>query len=109
MGLFDRFRKRIHEVADETDGEALSVEADSEQAKAYLDKKSKPPRHQRIGRTSIPRGDLFSLLTRGPMNQTTIGTHGMMMSPPYPSNCPKRSENVWSERNEIGNGKQRRR
>ncbi|MFZ9047457.1 MAG: signal recognition particle-docking protein FtsY [Poseidonia sp.] len=37
MGLFDRFRKRIHEVADETDGEALSVEADSEEAKAYLD------------------------------------------------------------------------
>lgn len=39
MGLFDRFRKRIHEVADETDGEALSVEADSEEAKAYLDSK----------------------------------------------------------------------
>ena len=36
MGLFDRFRKRIHEVADETDSEALSVNADSEEGKAYL-------------------------------------------------------------------------
>jgi fused signal recognition particle receptor len=36
MGLFDRFRKRIHEVADETDSEALSVTADSEEGKAYL-------------------------------------------------------------------------
>ena len=36
MGLFDRFRKRVGEVADETDGDALSVDADSEEAKAYL-------------------------------------------------------------------------
>ena len=36
MGLFDRFRKRIAEVADETDDDALSVEAESEEAKAYL-------------------------------------------------------------------------
>ncbi len=36
MGLFDRFRKRIHEVANETDGDSLSVEADSEEAKNHL-------------------------------------------------------------------------
>ena len=34
MGLFDRFRKRIHEVADETDGDALSVDATTEEAKS---------------------------------------------------------------------------
>ena len=37
MGLFDRFRKRVHEVADETDDKALSVEATSEEAQALLD------------------------------------------------------------------------
>ena len=36
MGLFDRFRKRIHEVADETDQDALSVDASSEEAKELL-------------------------------------------------------------------------
>ena len=36
MGLFDRFRKRIHEVADETDQDALSVDAASEEAKELL-------------------------------------------------------------------------
>ena len=34
MGLFDRFRKRIHEVADEIDGDALSVDATTEEAKS---------------------------------------------------------------------------
>ena len=34
MGLFDRFRKRVHEVAEETDGDALSVEATSDEAQA---------------------------------------------------------------------------
>ena len=42
MGLFDRFRKRVGEVADETDGDALSVDADSEEAKAYLSQKAPP-------------------------------------------------------------------
>jgi len=36
MGLFDRFRKRVHEVAEETDGDALSVEATSDEAQALL-------------------------------------------------------------------------
>ena len=36
MGLFDRFRKRVHEVADETDDKALSVEATSEEAQALI-------------------------------------------------------------------------
>ena len=34
MGLFDKFRKRIHEVADEADGDALSVDAASPEAEA---------------------------------------------------------------------------
>ncbi len=36
MGLFDKFRKRIHEVADETDGDALSVEAESAEGEALV-------------------------------------------------------------------------
>ncbi|MDP6199585.1 MAG: hypothetical protein QF531_02340, partial [Candidatus Poseidonia sp.] len=36
MGLFDRFRKRIHEVADETDGDAISVDATTEEAKSLV-------------------------------------------------------------------------
>ena len=40
MGLFDRFRKRIHEVAEETDDEALSVDVEAEEAKALI---AKPP------------------------------------------------------------------
>ena len=36
MGLFDRFRKRVHEVAEETDGDALSVDALSDEAQALL-------------------------------------------------------------------------
>ena len=37
MGLFDRFRKRVQEVAEETDGDALSVDAASEEGKALAD------------------------------------------------------------------------
>ena len=37
MGLFDRFRKRVQEVAEETDGDALSVDAASEEGKALVD------------------------------------------------------------------------
>ncbi len=43
MGLFDRFRKRVHEVAEETDGDALSVEATSEEAQALLTQQDAPP------------------------------------------------------------------
>ena len=46
MGLFDRFRKRIHEVADETDDDALSVEATSEEAQHLLQEASSPPTDQ---------------------------------------------------------------
>lgn len=42
MGLFDRFRKRIHEVADETDDEALSVDATSEEAQTLLNSETPP-------------------------------------------------------------------
>jgi len=36
MGLFDRFKKRVTEVAEQTDADALSAEADSAEAKAAL-------------------------------------------------------------------------
>lgn len=36
MGLFDRFRKRVHEVAEQTDAEALSADEGSEEARAAL-------------------------------------------------------------------------
>ena len=36
MGLFDKFRKRIHEVADEADGDALSVDASSPEAETIV-------------------------------------------------------------------------
>ena len=32
MGLFDRFRKRVHEVAEQTDADALSADEGSEEA-----------------------------------------------------------------------------
>ena len=38
MGLFDRFRKRVHEVADEADGDALSVDADTEEAQEVIER-----------------------------------------------------------------------
>ena len=43
MGLFDRFRKRVHEVAEETDGDALSVEASSQEAQALLNQQDPAP------------------------------------------------------------------
>ena len=42
MGLFDRFRKRVHEVAEETDDAALSVEEASEEAQAVLNQPAAP-------------------------------------------------------------------
>ena len=43
MGLFDRFRKRVHEVAEEADGDALSVEATSDEAQALLEQPPEQP------------------------------------------------------------------
>jgi fused signal recognition particle receptor len=45
MGLFDKFRKRIHEVADEADGEAMSVEANSAEAEALVAQQTSEPTH----------------------------------------------------------------
>ena len=42
MGLFDRFRKRVTEVASETDTEALSAEADTKEAQEALET-AQPP------------------------------------------------------------------
>ena len=42
MGLFDRFRKRVHEVAEETDDAALSVEEASQEAQALLNQPAAP-------------------------------------------------------------------
>ena len=36
MGFFDRFRKRVQEVADETDLEELTAEADSDEVQEAL-------------------------------------------------------------------------
>ena len=36
MGLFDRFRKRVHEVAEQTDADALSADEGSDEAFAAL-------------------------------------------------------------------------
>ena len=37
MGLFDRFKKRVQEVAEEVDSEALTAEADSQEGKAAIE------------------------------------------------------------------------
>ena len=39
MGFFDRFRKRIKEVADDTNIDSITAEEDSEEAKAALTKR----------------------------------------------------------------------
>ena len=39
MGFFDRFRKRIKEVADDADIESLTAEEDSEEAQAAIAKR----------------------------------------------------------------------
>ena len=36
MGLFDRFKKRVNEVAEQTDADALSAEANSDEAQAAI-------------------------------------------------------------------------
>ena len=48
MGLFDRFRKRVHEVAEETDGDALSVEATSQEAQALLNQQDPAPQPSQL-------------------------------------------------------------
>ena len=40
MGLFDRFRKRVNEVVEETDTESITAEADSNEALEALNNKS---------------------------------------------------------------------
>ena len=42
MGLFDRFRKRVHEVADDADGDALSVDAASKEAQEVIERHLHP-------------------------------------------------------------------
>lgn len=42
MGLFDRFRKRVHEVAEQTDADALSADEGSEEALAALASAEQP-------------------------------------------------------------------
>ena len=42
MGLFDRFRKRVTEVASEVDTDALSAEADTKEAQEALESAQKP-------------------------------------------------------------------
>ena len=37
MGLFDRFKKRVNEVIDETDIEKISTDSDSEEAKEIIE------------------------------------------------------------------------
>ena len=37
MGLFDRFKKRVKEVANEVDSEALTVNEDSAEGRAALE------------------------------------------------------------------------
>ena len=37
MGLFDRFKKRVQEVAEEVDSEALTADADSQAGKAAIE------------------------------------------------------------------------
>ena len=36
MGLFDRFKKRVNEVIDETDIEKISADSESEEAKEII-------------------------------------------------------------------------
>ena len=76
MGLFDRFRKRIHEVADETDGDALSVDATTEEAKSLA-----PPQVFEDEWEEIDDEDPH--LKRYPNRRmsTTTGTHGTTTNP----------------------------
>ena len=37
MGLFDRFKKRVQEVAEEVDSDALTADADSQEGKAAIE------------------------------------------------------------------------
>ena len=37
MGLFDRFKKRVQEVAEDVDSDALTADADSQEGKAAIE------------------------------------------------------------------------
>ena len=37
MGLFDRFKKRVQEVAEEVDSDALTADADSQEARHAIE------------------------------------------------------------------------
>ena len=60
MGLFDRFRKRVHEVAEQTDADALSADEGSEEAQAALvaaGQQSHSPSHASVQEPSSPPGE----------------------------------------------------
>ena len=45
MGLFDKFRRRVREVASDVDEHALSADADSQEAKEILET---PPQQESV-------------------------------------------------------------
>ena len=60
MGLFDRFRKRVHEVAEQTDADALSADEGSEEAQAALvaaGQQPQSPSHAPVQEPPSPLGE----------------------------------------------------
>ena len=60
MGLFDRFRKRVHEVAEQTDADALSADEGSEEAQAALvaaGQQPQSPSHTPVQEPPSPPGE----------------------------------------------------
>ncbi|DAC20764.1 MAG TPA: adenylyl-sulfate kinase, partial [Candidatus Poseidoniales archaeon] len=60
MGLFDRFRKRVHEVAEQTDADALSADEGSEEAQAALvaaGQQPQSPSHASVQEPPSPLGE----------------------------------------------------
>ena len=60
MGLFDRFRKRVHEVAEQTDADALSADEGSEEAQAALvaaGQQPQSPSHTPVQEPPSPLGE----------------------------------------------------
>ena len=60
MGLFDRFRKRVHEVAEQTDADALSADEGSEEAQAALvaaGQQPQSPSHTPVQEPPSPQGE----------------------------------------------------
>ena len=84
MGLFDRFRKRVHEVAEETDGDALSVDATSEEAQTLLEQ----PDEQSSDTIQDDDWDDVDAEPTHVLHQRTkmtTGTHGMTTNRSCPS------------------------